>query len=89
MFNLALLLQRKNQHTEAADYWRCYLVAIANRNGPRGPADAAQARHQVNDLRRHRRSGLSNTITFDTNAFASRLCVSPNRRAIAEKSSPI
>jgi hypothetical protein len=24
MFNLALLLQRKNQCTEAADYWRHY-----------------------------------------------------------------
>jgi hypothetical protein len=27
MFNLALLLQRKNQYAEAADYWRHYLVS--------------------------------------------------------------
>jgi tetratricopeptide (TPR) repeat protein len=26
MFNLALLLQRKNQYAEAADYWRLYLA---------------------------------------------------------------
>jgi hypothetical protein len=26
LFNLALLLQRQNQHVEAADYWRRYLV---------------------------------------------------------------
>ena len=26
MFNLALLLQRKNQYTEASDYWRRYLA---------------------------------------------------------------
>jgi tetratricopeptide (TPR) repeat protein len=26
-FNLALLLQRKNQYTEAADYWRRYLAS--------------------------------------------------------------
>jgi hypothetical protein len=26
MFNLALLLQRKNQYVEAADYWRRYLA---------------------------------------------------------------
>jgi hypothetical protein len=26
MFNLALLLQRKDQCTEAADYWRRYLA---------------------------------------------------------------
>jgi hypothetical protein len=25
IFNLALLLQRKNEYTEAADYWRRYL----------------------------------------------------------------
>jgi tetratricopeptide (TPR) repeat protein len=27
MFNLALLLQRKNQYSEAADYWRRYLAS--------------------------------------------------------------
>jgi hypothetical protein len=27
MFNLALLLQRKNQYAEAADYWRRYLTS--------------------------------------------------------------
>jgi len=27
MFNLALLLQRKNQYTEAAEYWRRYLTS--------------------------------------------------------------
>jgi tetratricopeptide (TPR) repeat protein len=27
LFNLALLLQRKNQYTEAADYWRRYLAS--------------------------------------------------------------
>ena len=27
MFNLALLLQRKNQYGEATDYWRRYLAA--------------------------------------------------------------
>jgi tetratricopeptide (TPR) repeat protein len=27
MFNLALLLQRKNQYAEAADYWRRYLAS--------------------------------------------------------------
>ena len=27
MFNLALLLQRKTQYAEAADYWRRYLAA--------------------------------------------------------------
>ena len=27
MFNLALLLQRKNQHAEAAIYWRRYLAS--------------------------------------------------------------
>jgi hypothetical protein len=27
MFNFALLLQRKNQYPEAADYWRCYLAS--------------------------------------------------------------
>jgi tetratricopeptide (TPR) repeat protein len=27
MFNLALLLQRTNQYTEAADYWRRYLAS--------------------------------------------------------------
>jgi hypothetical protein len=27
MFNLALLLQRKNQYPEAADYWRRYLAS--------------------------------------------------------------
>jgi len=26
MFNLALLLQRTNKHSEAADYWRRYLA---------------------------------------------------------------
>jgi tetratricopeptide (TPR) repeat protein len=26
MFNLALLLQRNNNHAEAVDYWRCYLA---------------------------------------------------------------
>jgi hypothetical protein len=26
MFNLALLLQRKNKHAEAAEYWRQYLA---------------------------------------------------------------
>jgi len=26
MFNLALLLQRQNQYSEAADYWRRYLA---------------------------------------------------------------
>lgn len=26
MFNLALVLQRKNQYAEAADYWRRYLA---------------------------------------------------------------
>ena len=26
MFNLALLLQRKNQYAEASDYWRRYLA---------------------------------------------------------------
>jgi hypothetical protein len=26
MFKLALLLQRQNQHAEAADYWRRYLA---------------------------------------------------------------
>jgi tetratricopeptide (TPR) repeat protein len=26
MFNLALLLQRKNQYAEAANHWRCYLA---------------------------------------------------------------
>ena len=29
MFNLALLLQRKNQYVEATDYWRRYLAADA------------------------------------------------------------
>jgi tetratricopeptide (TPR) repeat protein len=37
-FNLALLLQRKNQYTEAADYWRLTLPAITSRNGRREPA---------------------------------------------------
>ena len=27
MFNLGLLLQRKNQHAEAADYWCRYLAS--------------------------------------------------------------
>ena len=27
MFNLVLLLQRKNQYAEAADYWRRYLAS--------------------------------------------------------------
>jgi hypothetical protein len=27
MFNLALLLQRKNQYAAAADYWRRYLAS--------------------------------------------------------------
>jgi hypothetical protein len=27
MFNLALMLQRKNQYAEAADYWRRYLAS--------------------------------------------------------------
>jgi hypothetical protein len=27
MFNLALLLQRKNQYSEGADYWRRYLAS--------------------------------------------------------------
>jgi hypothetical protein len=26
MFNLALMLQRKNQYAEAAEYWRRYLA---------------------------------------------------------------
>jgi hypothetical protein len=39
MFNLALLLQRKNQYAEAADYWRRYLASDCNRNGLRGRAD--------------------------------------------------
>jgi hypothetical protein len=27
VFNLALLLQRKNQYADAADYWRHYLAS--------------------------------------------------------------
>jgi hypothetical protein len=38
MFNLALLLQGKDQCAEAADYWRSYL-AIDNRNGLPAHAD--------------------------------------------------
>jgi hypothetical protein len=38
MFNVALLLQRKNQCAEAADYW-CRYLAIANRNGLPAHAD--------------------------------------------------
>src|SRR5689334_12469409 len=40
------------------------------------------ARHRA-----HRRSDLSNTITLETNALTSRLCINPHRRAIAAKSS--
>jgi len=39
MFNLALLLQRKNQYAEATDYWRRYLATDARRNGPPAHAD--------------------------------------------------
>jgi hypothetical protein len=46
MFNLALLLQRKNQYAEAADYWRRYLAsncqsewATRARRSGRAPAE--------------------------------------------------
>jgi hypothetical protein len=39
MFNLALLLQRKNQYAEASIIGAAISPVIANRNGLRGHAD--------------------------------------------------
>jgi tetratricopeptide (TPR) repeat protein len=41
MLNLALLLQRTNQYTEAADYWRHYLASDCQ------PEWAARARRSL------------------------------------------
>jgi tetratricopeptide (TPR) repeat protein len=39
MFNLALMLQRKNQYAEAAAYWRSYLASDGQSDWAHGRAD--------------------------------------------------